>query len=107
MRKAILYGATVTALVAGSIIATARPAAAQAVCANRAQLLALLDKQFSEQPRAAGLAGDTVFELLVSPQGSWTVVATLGDGRTCIVAGGSDWTERPAQAARAGDSDGI
>ena len=32
-----------------------------------------------------------VLELFASPQGSWSILVTFPDGRTCMVTHGEDW----------------
>lgn len=86
-----------TAFAALSVLATlALPAAAQqapAACGPRAQVVALLTGEFGETRRGLGLAGDrAAVELWASAEtGSWTLTVTLGDGRTCLIARGTDF----------------
>lgn len=103
MRKAVLSSAS---LVAVSVLALAslQPARAQeiaqAVCGLREDMGKMLAQRFGEQPKAAGLVGDRVVELLVSQTGSWTLLMTGPDGRSCVLTGGDEWTEKPIQAIK-------
>lgn len=90
MRKAVLSSAVLVALTS-----FAMPAQAQMICGLRDEMGKMLDQRFAEQPKAAGLAGDKVVELLVSENGSWTILITGADGRSCVVTGGEEWTEKP------------
>ncbi len=83
----------VAALLAG-------PAAAQlpfaAACGDRADVLAQLEAKFKERPRARGMTrGGAVVELLVSDDGSFTILLTLPSSRTCLQATGEDWEDLP------------
>lgn len=99
MRKAILYGAGFTTLLTLTIAAIPQPAQAQMICGLREDIGKMLDRRFAEQPKAAGLAGERIVELLVSQSGSWTILITSGDGQSCVVAGGDNWIDRPVQTA--------
>ncbi|HLT78992.1 MAG TPA: hypothetical protein VKZ87_16530 [Ferrovibrio sp.] len=100
MRKAVLSSAVVIAIPAFSA-----PAQAQMICGLRDEMGRMLDQRFAEQPKAAGLAGDNVVELLVSASGSWTILITGKDGRSCVVTGGEEWTEKPIQPTGAKKDD--
>lgn len=95
MRKAILSSALVVAVASFTFSAQA-----QMICGLRDDMGKMLDQRFSEQPKAAGLAGDRIVELLVSEAGSWTILITSPDGRSCVVTGGEDWIEKPIQPAK-------
>lgn len=72
----------------------ATPASGQtAACVPHAQMIAVLTGQLGEQRRANGLAGpEAVMELYSSDEtGSWSITVTLTDGRSCLIARGSDF----------------
>lgn len=97
MSKAVLTSAFVfTALTAASIF-SAPPAQAQQamLCGLRDDMGKMLDQRFGEQPQGGGIVGDRIVELLVSQTGSWTILITSADGRSCVVTGGEDWTDQP------------
>jgi len=83
--------------------ATAQPASV--ACAPRAQMLAVLTDRLGEDRRAIGLAGpEAVMELFASDDsGTWTITVTLADGRTCLLARGSDFAGMPQLAAPTGE----
>ena len=89
-------------------VACAAPATAQpapTACAPRAEMLAVLSDRLGENRRAIGLAGpEAVMELFASDHsGSWTITITLADGRTCLLARGSDFAGIPETAAPTGE----
>jgi hypothetical protein len=101
MRKAVLFSAS---LIAVSVLATAPfPSQAQtmgqAICGLREDMGKMLLQRFGEEPKAAGAIGDDrVVELLISQTGSWTLLVTTPDGRSCVMTGGDDWTDDPVEA---------
>ncbi|QDO97897.1 hypothetical protein FNB15_11745 [Ferrovibrio terrae] len=97
MRKAILASAfTTVSLVAIAGFTPAAQAQQQAtLCGLRDDMGTMLDQRFGEQPQAGGIVGDRIVELLVSQTGSWTILITSADGRSCVVTGGDDWTDQP------------
>jgi hypothetical protein len=71
-------------------------AQAQTVCAPRAVMVEKLKSDFGERPRAVGLA-DTggLIEFLASKDGgSWTLIMTSPEGRSCLVMAGDKWKAR-------------
>lgn len=72
------------------------PASAAAMCAERAVIVAELARDWGEVPRFRGLtAQGYLFELFLSPSGSWSAVATLPNGTACLVGAGADGTDVP------------
>ena len=70
----------------------APPAGAQMVCGERGEFIKHLKRQYDERPVAMGLVSNgAVIEVLTSPGGSWTILATNPDGITCVVAAGEAW----------------
>jgi len=104
--RAPLVALAVTVAVASVAVVTAAVTAADAQqprCAPRAQVLELVERQFRETRRAIGLsANDTVMELFASEaRGTWTLVVTLPNGLSCLVAAGTDFEATAAPAAGA------
>ncbi|MFQ5786081.1 MAG: hypothetical protein ACE5H8_14835 [Alphaproteobacteria bacterium] len=90
------------ALVLGIVFAVLHgaPAAAQAVCGERATFVAFLEENYAEQPVALGITAEgRLIELLTSPSGSWTMLVTYPNGPTCMVASGENWEELPPPVA--------
>jgi hypothetical protein len=66
--------------------------AAPKLCGDRDQILKRLEQAHQETPQAIGLAGDGgVVEVLVSPEGGWTMLLTYPKRPTCVVAAGAAW----------------
>ena len=80
---------------------SAAPALADApagpVCDARKEVLGHLAGKYSENPVALGLATNGgVVELLTAGDGkTWTIVITLPNGQTCLVAAGENWETKP------------
>ncbi len=80
------------ALLGSSLMSPAAQAAP--LCGDRDQILQQLAQLHHEKPSALGLSADGgVLEVLVSPEGGWTILVTypkrsLG---TCVVAVGQAW----------------
>jgi hypothetical protein len=69
---------------------------AQANCGPRDQLVRHLSDQFKESPVAIGLAqSGQIMEVFASSSGSWSMVITTTDGKTCMVAAGENWEMTP------------
>ena len=81
------------ALATVSLSATA--AEAQMHCDLRDNAISQLETKFDEHVTGRGLTrdGQAMVELLTSENGSWSVVATDTQGRTCLMATGEDWTD--------------
>jgi hypothetical protein len=70
------------------------PAAAARVCGDRDALLKRLEQGHEETPQALGLSSDGgVLEILVAPDGGWTILVTYPKRPTCIVAVGEAWQD--------------
>ena len=66
---------------------TARP-----VCGERDVILKRLEQRHDETPQALGLSADGgVLEILVSPEGGWTILVPYPKRPTCVVAVGQAW----------------
>lgn len=76
------------------------PASAQTVCTARDKAIAHLSTKYTESPVAMGLAANGgVVEMLTSPNGkTWSILITMPDGTTCLVAAGETWERlKPGQ----------
>ena len=71
----------------------------QAACGDRGKILENLDKLYSEKPHAIAVSEDgKLLEVVVSSSGSWSILLTRPDKRTCVVATGDSWESLPAVA---------
>ena len=93
--------ATALGAVFATIALAGVPAAAQTACGDHNQITDRLATNYSESRVGYGLDGDgRMVELFASGQGSWTILVTFPDGRTCLMAAGEDW--EPAMLAVTG-----
>lgn len=89
-------------IIAAVLVATslALPASAQSVCGERGKFLEHLGSNYQEGPVAMGLVSDgSVLEVLTSKKGSWTIIVTQPDGKSCVVAAGESWEDVPLLVA--------
>lgn len=76
------------------IDAALNPAGAQAMCNKRSEFLSTLQEGYSEAPIAMGLVSNgSVLEVLASGNGSWTIIVTMPNGTSCVVASGEAWQD--------------
>jgi hypothetical protein len=84
-----------------------QPAAAQnGLCADRTKIVERLQTKYGESRQGVGVAqGQRVVEIWASEDsGSWTIVMTMPDGSSCLIAAGEDWEplEEPTPVAGRG-----
>jgi hypothetical protein len=80
----------VTSAAASSLFSV--PAAAQGKCGPRADIVTELSRLFQEAPNAVGqVNGNAVIEVFVSDKGTWTIIATSADGKSCVLSAGDGW----------------
>lgn len=99
MRFVTILTSTVFLGVSGLALAALLPGAApraqgEAVsCATRANVLAYLGRRYAEAPAATGLADNgATLEVLTTPEGeTWTIILTMPDGTSCLIAAGEAW----------------
>ena len=73
----------------GGLLVTSTPSPAQNFCANRTEMVKSLADKFKENPTAVGqIDGHAVIEVFVSEKGSWTILATGTDGKSCVLSAG-------------------
>ena len=79
---------------AALVAAFSWPTSAQMVCTERAALVAHLCRAYAETTIGRGIAGNGgVVELLSSPDGeSWTLIITMPNGLSCLLASGENWS---------------
>ncbi|MEP9387361.1 hypothetical protein [Mesorhizobium sp. KR9-304] len=84
-REMVLFPALITGLLA----MTATPSPAGSFCANRTEMVKSLSDKFKENPAALGqIDGSAVVEIFVSDNGTWTILATGTDGKSCVLSAG-------------------
>jgi hypothetical protein len=82
----------------------AAPAAAtnMSFCGERTKIVEVLNSKYQEARLSGGIIGQDgsgVMELFVSKKGTWTMLATMAKGQTCIVAAGQSWADMPEKLA--------
>lgn len=81
---------------ATAMVFTALTAEAQANgnCAPRATAAANLAERYQETPSGRGLASDgSAVEVFSNPEtGSWSILVTMPNGISCMVASGQSWS---------------
>ena len=96
-----------SALLAGVLLAsTAMTAAAEGgpPCGPRKALTKKLEQAYGETRQGVGLTGGQVlFEVWTSENGTWTLLLTRPDGKSCVMAVGENWQDTAEQHARVGD----
>ena len=76
----------------GGVLVSGPAQAAPKLCGDRHQILGRLEQAHEETPQALGLSGDGgMIEVLVSPEGGWTMLITYPRRPTCVVATGEAW----------------
>jgi len=80
-------------LVLGALVLTvSAPAVAQTACGERGVIADRLAQKFGESPTSIGLATNgSVIEVFASKDGTFTILVTSPDGKTCLVAAGEAW----------------
>jgi len=85
-----------------ALTAGAAATAAQAAppCTSRVEILSHLQGKYHEAPVAMGLANNGgVIEVLTSEHGdSWTIIITMPNGQSCLIAAGESWEKLPELA---------
>jgi hypothetical protein len=84
----------------GLVATTAVAHANQLMCERRAEVMRHLEGEYSEKPIAIGLASNGgIVEVLADGDGSsWTIIVTLPNGMSCLVAEGENWETIPQVA---------
>lgn len=68
------------------------------VCGPRDQIVQGLAQKYSETPQHSGLMpSGMLLEVLVSPEGTWTIIVTHPQGRACLFSAGDGWASEPPQ----------
>ncbi len=97
--KAILTTGLIALATSINGLATAK--AAPAKCGEREKIINVLKKDYNEAPLAMGLSQKSTeaFEIFTSDKGTWTVMMTMSNGMTCIMAAGHSWENLPKELA--------
>lgn len=67
-------------------------ASAAVPCAERGEIVKKLSDEYQEKAQAVGVINpDAVVEIFVSENGTWTILATGTDGKSCVLSAGEGW----------------
>lgn len=82
---------------AGALLFDAGPAGAQQVCTTHEAATKQLGDRYGETVVGRGLSktGTRMVEVFVSEKGTWTVVISEPNGRSCVLASGESWQQVP------------
>ena len=99
-RHPLLWVAGKVAGTSAFVLLPAVAAAQESACAPRETLVGQLAQKYSETPTAVGLSSDgSLVEVLTSDDGTtWTILISMPNGTSCLVASGESWTERKSVA---------
>ncbi len=63
-------------------------------CMDRQEAIKNLKEDFSEHRMGLGIdpSVNVVFEIFASKEGTWTIIITFPNGRSCQIASGEGWT---------------
>ena len=100
LKRSVALAALAFSLVSSPIGVADEPA--KSSCESRENVLDFLSSRYSEAPVAMGVSKDGgLVEILTSGPGStFTIIVTMPDGQTCMVAAGDSWENigpRPRQ----------
>lgn len=100
MQRNVIRGLARAVILAAVVTAHPSPAASQAVasCAQRSEVIEFLLRQYQEKPAAIGLINPhAVMEFYSADSGTWTLVVTDVNGRSCVILAGKSWEALPPQ----------
>ena len=79
-------------------VAQCSRAQALGMCGSRADFIKALSDKYQETGKALGIAGQVnLVEIFASKAGTWTILVTTPQGKSCIIAAGSSWEDLPRQ----------
>ncbi|MGQ0683494.1 hypothetical protein [Bradyrhizobium sp.] len=86
MLRYVVFTAIALTVIFTSTAASAGP------CASRPDFVAFLKDNFGELETGYGLSNrGHLVEMFVSPDGSWSILLSQPDGRSCLVDAGEAW----------------
>ena len=70
------------------------------LCTSRDAMVKALKGKYQEQRRGMGVASRAgIMEFYVSDKGTWTIVMSMANGISCILAAGRDWEDLAVKPA--------
>lgn len=94
----VLAGIAIAMTALTTVMLASRPADAQQRCLLHETAQEQLAKRYQEDVAGRGLAdnGKAMFELYTSEGGTWTLVVTDVQGRSCVIGSGVGWVHDQA-----------
>lgn len=75
----------------------AATAHALGMCGSRADFVKALSDKYQETGKAFGIAGQVnLVEVFVSKTGTWSILVTTPQGKSCMIAAGKSWEDLPS-----------
>ncbi|MBA3447629.1 MAG: hypothetical protein H0T56_08460 [Pseudaminobacter sp.] len=82
----------IPAAIATLMLAPAGAALASSPCAERGEIVKKLSDEYKENPQAVGIINpNAMVEIFISDKGTWTIIATGTDGKSCVISAGEGW----------------
>lgn len=79
-----------------ALVALSVGANALGVCGKRDEVLKAITGKYQETGKAFGITGNVnLVEIYAKPGGTWTIIVTSPEGKTCIIAAGDSWEDLP------------
>ena len=86
----------VCACVSFLALGASNSAQALGMCGKRADFIKALNDKYQESGKALAIAGQVnLVEVFASKAGTWTILVTTPEGKTCIIAAGNSWEDLP------------
>jgi len=90
---------SIMAFALSAVATSSSSSLAQVACAPRRAIVDVLNGRYQEAPVRIGVATpESVLELYVSQTGSWTLLLTGANGRSCVIGSGENWERGPIPA---------
>lgn len=87
-----------------SAVANASDVRSAAICGRHADLMAGFAQEFGETPVVSAVTDrGHAMEVLVSQDGTWTIVVTSPGGPSCAIATGQDWEQIKLEPSQISD----
>ena len=100
---------SITVLALGLVALSGTVAGAQMACGQRDTVIAKLGNKYGEVRRGGGLTGSAgqagstaIYEVWASEAGSWTILKTTPDGKSCVMVVGDAWQDDAGNLAPVG-----
>ena len=91
----------IAAAAASAMLLPLGAATAAVPCAERGEIVKKLSDEYKEKAQAVGVINpDAVVEIFVSENGTWTILATGTDGKSCVLSAGEGWDSKTLIAGR-------